>query len=81
MSGATISRKQSPSKVVLCPQCDSIMVADYLPEMRCPHCQTPLFEQDMIYMPDIQDAYRIAQMKVTKKRMKARGMDYYDDDA
>lgn len=66
----------SPPKVALCPSCDAIMVADYLVDMRCPHCNQPLFEQDLIYMPNIEDAYRLAQMKVVKKRMKAKGLDY-----
>ena len=70
--------KENPSKIALCPQCDNIMCADFLPTMNCTKCKYPLFSQDIIYMPDIKDSYEIAHARAMKNIAKRQGFD--DDD-
>ena len=79
MVGFSINKMTRSARVAVCPHCDGISIATYLPTMNCPKCNYPLFEQDLVYMPNIEDAYAIAEMMVAKKKAREQGFD--DDDA
>lgn len=60
----THGQMEGPSKIAVCPNCDNIMCADYLPSMDCSRCDFPLFSNNLIYMPNLEDAYEIAHEMV-----------------
>lgn len=78
MVGFSIRKGMDTTRIAVCPHCDGISVATYLPSMNCPKCNYPLFEQDLVYMPNIEDAYAIAEIIVAKKKARENGSDDYD---
>lgn len=57
------------------------MVSTYVVDGKCPACSASLFPQDEIYMPNLEDAYRLAEIRVMKKLAKENGFDDDDDDS
>lgn len=79
MAGFEHRDMSSPSKVAICSKCNNIFIAQYIHDSRCPKCRQPIFPQDLVYMPNLEDAYSIAQIIVAKKRARELGFD--DDDS
>lgn len=79
MAGFEHKDMSEPSKVAICSNCNNIFVATYIPDWLCPKCKQPIFPQDLVFMPNLEDAYNIAQIIVAKKRARELGFD--DDDS
>ena len=72
---SSTSQMGGPSKMFVCPNCDSYGCADYMFDKRCPYCNYPLFSNDLIYMPDFRDAYDIAKARSLQNKRKKLGFD------
>ena len=78
MVGFQYRDMDSPAKIAICSKCNKIFPVMYVHDTCCPSCKQPIFPQDLVYMPNQEDAYNIAQIIVAKKRARELGFD--DDD-
>ena len=72
---SSMGRMGGPSRMYVCPNCNSYGCADYLFGKTCPTCKYPLFSNDFIYMPNFKDAYELAVARSIQNERRKLGFD------